>query len=206
MTEVIDDIETGLRAIGKVLRRWMWFIVIVTVGAVVIGEIVVISTPVDYESQVVLLITQPSVSSGAQNGLNTAQELLNLMPTFESIVVSDQVLRGVIRTQHLSHTVDDLRSSLTVTAPVSTLTLNVLVHTSSASETNAIASGIIREFGVALASVGGSEVPASLQPIDLPLQVPAAKKASTHLAKVLLIAFAIGLAFSIVAAVVLDRS
>ncbi|HMK63492.1 MAG TPA: Wzz/FepE/Etk N-terminal domain-containing protein [Acidimicrobiales bacterium] len=198
--------RSGLRAMGAVMARWRWMIITVTVLAIVIGDVVAAVAPRGYRAEAVVLVTQSSVASGAQNGLNTAQELLNLMPTVETIAVSDQALSAIKNASGLSQSIPSLRSDVAVAVPPGTLTVDLIVTTSSAFETNALEQGLVQELGYQMASLGGSDPARSQAPVVMSLELSPAKRVPSEVLKITIIAFLIGLIFSGVGAFVFDRT
>jgi hypothetical protein len=229
MGTLIADTRHGITQFAGILRRWKWLIVGGVVIALAVGTIAVAAAPSGYDANAVVLVDQPGLSSTPTNGVASAQELIDLMPTVAAVAVSHGVLDGVRSEVGLKEPVAALRSQTQVSVVPNTLTLSLTVHMANQGQATAAARALVNQLDLAVGVLGASAHSASggtggtggieSAPAGtgtggigvnrlavVPLEESAASPVPTHASLTIALAIVIGLAFTIAAAVVLDRS
>jgi capsular polysaccharide biosynthesis protein len=120
--EAVERFDIG--HVFRVARRWLTLIL---AGVVfIVGATVALFrlTPPDYQATTVLLFDQPQLVGGT-GGLGAAQKLLELMPTYAELAVSDVVLREVRETLRTDASFATLRSRLVAIPVEGTLTIRI---------------------------------------------------------------------------------
>lgn len=179
--------------IGRVVRKWR---LLVIVGALfIVGATVALLrlTPPAYEAETVLLFDQPALVATGDEGLATAQKLLNLMPTYARIATSDPVLRSVQERVGTDAPLDDLRSRL-ASAPVpDTLAISIVASDDQGDVAERLAAATAQALIDRIDEVQEeTDVPAAARFIISPLLEPEAERPSRSEVRTIVFAAILG--------------
>src|SRR5579884_214784 len=88
------DPPAGTRGLSS-LRRWAVWILVGAAVAVGIAYLLLWSLPGPYSASSVVELDQPAITASGQQGLQTVQKLIDLIPTLAAQATSDDVLNRV---------------------------------------------------------------------------------------------------------------
>ena len=192
-----------LRDYGRMLRkRWLVIVVFLLVGGGAGYATSALATPV-YEAQTQLFVSAQSsdvsLSDANQGSLFTQQRV----KSYAQIVNTPAVLAPVIKELHLSISTDALAHSVSATAPLDTVLINVSVDSTSPAQARDIANAVSDEFADQVRQletpVSGGPAPVNLTVVkqaDLPT-APVSPRPKVDLALGLLLGIAIGVGLAV---------
>jgi succinoglycan biosynthesis transport protein ExoP len=192
-----------LRDYGRMLRkRWMVIVVFLLVGGGAGYATSALATPV-YEAHTQLFVSAQSsdvsLSDANQGSLFTQQRV----KSYAQIVNTPAVLAPVIKELHLSISTDALAHSVSATAPLDTVLINVSVDSTSPAQARDIANAVSTEFADQVRQletpVSGGPAPVNLTVVkqaDLPT-APVSPRPKVDLALGLLLGAAVGVGLAV---------
>ena len=129
----------------RVLRRWMWMIVICPIVAAVAAGIVSFALPPVYEAQVVLLVrpSQPLASSDPTAAALTSDQISR---TYASLMTERPLLESVSSDLGLSLKPTDLSKKIKVTPEPNTTILDVAVQDTNPALARDLANRLVADF------------------------------------------------------------
>jgi polysaccharide biosynthesis transport protein len=154
-------------------KRWPIVAALFILGGAAAGALVFRATPV-YAAHTQLFVTTPSGGDNAANlqqGNTFTQERVK---SYATIVSSPAVLSPVIASLHLQTTPSELASSVSASAPLNTVLINVTVRNTSPAQAKSIANAVSVSFTKVVAQL---ETPADGG--ESPIKVSVVKQADT---------------------------
>ena len=172
---------------GHVARAvWRWRLAILVAVIVVAGGTLaaLLGLPGSYTASTTVTLDQPQVTAGGQQGLAATQKLLDLMPTYASLVTSDAVLGAVRRDLGLSESMTATRDRVTVDPVNQELALRITATGGTREATNGFVQDIVGQFTSHLVALeAGNGVPPSLRIVVTQLTRPDAVRQDRHVAQ-----------------------
>jgi capsular polysaccharide biosynthesis protein len=203
---VADETATGLRLIFRVLVKWWLLIFVGTVFALGVAGLALAMAQTSYTATADILIAQPSITSQSTAANDTAQKLVQLMPTLGEVAESDVVLSSVRDELRLTESLNNLRTGISVRPLPNTLVLRVDVRRANDAVAGEIARSLIDHFGDRVKDLAGLGPTTDGGVVAVPLRSPSVSQEPSRIPQTLLIAFLVGFGFSAVAAFALDRA
>jgi len=130
---------------ARILRRWMWMIVICPIVAALTAGIVSFSLPPVYEAQVVVLVrpAQPLASTDPTVAALSAEQVSS---TYAKLMVERPMLESVIADLGLKTRPDALEQTIKVTPQPGTTILDVRVQSSNPALASDVANRLVANF------------------------------------------------------------
>src|SRR2546423_12004602 len=124
--EVVDRADVA--HLWRVIAKWRAVVIAGVVFVLAATLALLALTPPDYEADTTLLFDEPALIASGQQGLDTAQKLLNLMPTYAAEATGDPVLELVRERLGSNASLDDLRARISATPVRSALAIQIKAH------------------------------------------------------------------------------
>ena len=139
------DPPAGARGLSS-LRRWAVWIFLGAAVAVGIAYLLLWSLPGPYSASSVIELDQPAITASGQQGLQTVQKLIDLIPTLAAQATSDDVLNRVRSDTGFPGTLQDLRDRVTAAPVTNQLTIMITASDNHAAVADGLARATVSEF------------------------------------------------------------
>lgn len=202
----VEDVERlDLEHIRTVIRRWGVLIGAGVIFIVGVTALLLQLSPQAYLASTNLEFDQPRLIAGGDQGMATTNKLVNLMPTYASVIKSDQVLAKVQKALQTRTSTLTLRNRLTVAPVERTLQVSITAHDKDPQVAISLVNATVKatqEYFTEVQTAG--QVPPELRYQITPLQRPSSYRASRNEARTLILAAAIGFVIMVGIAFVLE--
>ena len=133
-----------VRHVGTVIWKWRILVLAGTLFIVTAAFALLRLTQPAYQAEAVVLFDQPALVATGEGGLAAASKLLNLLPTYSRIAVSDPVLKEVRERVGTSATLQQLKRRIESRPIPDTLALQIVVRDENPEVAEALASTTVQ--------------------------------------------------------------
>ena len=142
----------------RIIRRWLWLMVLTTVLAAGISFVIIQRQPTVYVAQAELLVG-PGITSPTSD-LNVIRTSTEVMLTYAELAKTRNVLQQVVDELHLDFGPNFLAGMVTVTPSATTQVLNIAVRSENQSQAiaiaNSLANALVRLYSETVDSATGT--------------------------------------------------
>lgn len=202
----VEDVERlDLEHIRVVIRRWGVLIGAGVLFIVGVTALLLQLSPQAYQASTTVQFDQPRLIANGDQGQATTNKLVNLMPTYASVIKSDQVLTKVQKSLQTRTSTLTLRNRLSVSPVERTLQILITAHDKEPQVAISLVNATVKatqDYFTEVQTAG--QVPPEIRYKITALQRPNAYRAPRNEVRTLILAAAIGFVIMVGVAFVLE--